>query len=85
VYLLQYQQEMFDLINQWITDIKEDHFPEVLPLLRRTFSLFTVSAKQDIWERVSKSKQELPKSDIPFNLDDPQIKEFLPLFQQILG
>jgi len=54
-------------------------------LLRRTFSLFTVSAKQDIWERVSKSKQELPKSDIPFSLDDPQIKEFLPLFQQILG
>jgi hypothetical protein len=34
---------------------------------------------------VSKSKQELPKSDIPFSLDDPQIKEFLPLFQQILG
>jgi hypothetical protein len=85
VYLLQYQQEMFDLINLWITDIKEDHFPEVLPLLRRTFSLFTVSAKQDIWERVSKSKQELPKSDIPFNLDDSQIKEFLPLFRQILG
>jgi len=85
VYLLQYQQEMFDLINQWIIDIKEDHFPEVLPLLRRTFSLFTVGAKQNIWEKVSKSKQDIPKSDKPFSLDDPQIKEFLPLFQQILG
>ena len=85
VYLLQYQQKMFDLLDLWISQIKEDHFPEVLPLLRRTFSLFNAGAKQEIWEKVTQSKQELPKSDIPFNLDDPQIKEFLPLFQQILG
>jgi hypothetical protein len=85
VYLLQYQQEMFDLIDQWIIEIKEDHFPEVLPLLRRTFSLFNASAKQNIWERVNNSSQELPNIDLPFRLDDTRVKDFLPLFQQILG
>ena len=85
VYLLQYQEEMFDSLDLWISQIKEDHFPEVLPLLRRTFSLFNAGAKQDIWERVTKSNKELPKTEIPLNLNDPQIKEFLPLFQKILA
>ena len=84
VYLLQYQQEMFDLINQWITDIKEDHFPEVLPLLRRTFSLFNAGAKQEIWEKVTQSKQEIQRTTFPYQLNNPHIKDFLPLFQQIL-
>ncbi len=85
VYLLQYQEEMFDSLDLWISQIKEDHFPEVLPLLRRTFSLFNAGAKQDIWERVTKSNKELPKTEIPLNMNDPQIKEFLPLFQKILA
>ena len=85
VYLLQYQEEMFDSLDLWISQIKEDHFPEVLPLLRRTFSLFNAGAKQEIWEKVTQSNKELPKTEIPLNLNDPQIKEFLPLFQKILA
>jgi len=85
VYLLQYQEEMFDSLDLWISQIKEDHFPEVLPLLRRTFSLFNAGAKQEIWEKVTKSNKELPKTEIPLNMNDPQIKEFLPLFQKILA
>ena len=84
VYLLQYQQEMFDLLDLWISQIKEDHFPEVLPLLRRTFSLFNAGAKQEIWEKVTQSKQEIQRTTFPYQLNDPNIKDFLPLFQQIL-
>ena len=85
VYLLQYQQEMFDLLDLWISQIKEDHFPEVLPLLRRTFSLFNAGAKQEIWEKVTQSKQEIQRTTFPYQLNDPNIKDFLPLFQQILS
>jgi hypothetical protein len=85
IYLLQYQQEMFDLIDQWIIEINEDHFPEVLPLLRRTFSQFNARAKQSIWERVTNTKQDVPNIDLPFRLDDSRVKDFLPLFQKILG
>jgi hypothetical protein len=84
VYLLQYQQEIFDLLDLWISQIKEDHFPEVLPLLRRTFSLFNAGAKQEIWEKVTQSKQEIQRTTFPYQLNDPNIKDFLPLFQQIL-
>ena len=76
---------MFDLLDLWISQIKEDHFPEVLPLLRRTFSLFNAGAKQEIWEKVTQSKQEIQRTTFPYQLNDPNIKDFLPLFQQILS
>lgn len=85
VYLLQYQQEMFDLLDLWICQIKEDHFPEVLPLLRRTFSLFHAGAKQEIWEKVTQVKREKPGTFFPYSADDSNVKDFLPLLQQILG
>ena len=44
--LLLHQQELWNLLDTWVRDLNETHFPQVLPVLRRTFSKYSDAERQ---------------------------------------
>ena len=54
--LLLHDPWLWQLIDQWVTNLKMDEFRAVLPILRRTFSSFAPTVKAKIL-RLAKSKQ----------------------------
>ncbi|MAT54327.1 MAG: hypothetical protein CMN32_07570 [Saprospirales bacterium] len=44
--LLLHQQELWKLLDGWVADLNEEYFPQVLPVLRRTFSRYSDAERQ---------------------------------------
>lgn len=47
--LLVYQNVLFNVLDQWVGQLEEDRFTEILPVLRRTFSRFSIVERQKIF------------------------------------
>ncbi len=50
--LLVHDTQLLGLVDDWISSVPEEAFPDVLPLLRRTFSGFEAGVRRTIGERV---------------------------------
>ena len=50
--ILVHDAALWSLIDGWLGSLVEDHFTEVLPLLRRTFSTFPTGERRQMGERV---------------------------------
>jgi hypothetical protein len=48
--VLLHQRELWALIDGWVAELSADHFTEVLPLLRRTFSAFAPAERRQMGE-----------------------------------
>ena len=44
--MLLHQQELWKLLDGWVADLNEEYFPQVLPVLRRTFSRYSDAERQ---------------------------------------
>ena len=49
--LLLYHPPLWHLIDGWVSNLEDDIFPEILPILRRTFSRFSAAERQKILEQ----------------------------------
>ena len=75
---------LWELIDDWVTDVKEEHFIDILPLLRRTFSSFSESARQQLHERVAaKEAGAIPRLSADF--DEARAAKILPYLKTLLG
>ncbi len=52
--ILVHDDTLFGLVDQWVTGLSTDHFIQILPLVRRTFSTFPAPARRQIGERVKR-------------------------------
>ena len=43
---------LWQMVNDWVSQLEEDNFKEILPLLRRTFSAFTPAERRKLGEKV---------------------------------
>ena len=50
--LLIHDTRLLGLVDEWLTGVPEAAFPDVLPLLRRTFSEFEAAVRRTVGERV---------------------------------
>lgn len=50
--LLLLDETLWHLINQWIDQLEEDHFIQVLPLLRRSFAKYSIPERRKLGEKV---------------------------------
>ncbi len=50
--LLIHDLELLELLDRWVTELDEAEFVDVLPLVRRTFSTFSVPERRLVGERV---------------------------------
>jgi hypothetical protein len=81
--LLLHDQVLWQLLDQWVREVKEEHFLDVLPLLRRTFANFSQSVRQQLRERIKDEVQ--PELVLGLDFDEDQARQVLPLLDVLLG
>ena len=84
--ILIHDQQLLKLLDDWIIELKEEHFSEILPLLRRTFSTFAMPERRQIGQHVKSGSSAKTKSVMfdPGKFDHERAKKVLPLLSQIL-
>lgn len=85
--LLLHDERLWQAIDAWVSELSEDSFTPVLPLLRRTFSQFPAPERRQMGERVKHSTGVMvAKSTAPeAGFNGERARRVLPVLFQILG
>jgi hypothetical protein len=85
--ILLIDQDLWNLVNNWVGALDEEIFTRVLPLLRRTFSNFSPPERRKLGEKVktggSSNVTVLQKAEI--SLDEERAKQGIPVIMQLIG
>jgi len=83
--LLLHDEALFPILDEWVTQLGEEHFMYVLPLLRRTFSSFSDATREQIRERVKGEDVDEPVIASPIEFDSEQADKTSAVLEMILG
>lgn len=85
--LLIHTPELWPVLDEWINEIPEAHFPEALPLLRRAFSNFTGPEREKMLTLAKTGAQgpEALATGLPVAFDQKRAKVVLPTIRMLLG
>ena len=87
--LLIYNQQLWTILDQWLDDLEEAHFFEILPVLRRAFSKFSHPERSKIFELAKRGRQHKEKPDTPElvlqNYDEERTGKVMPVLKLLLG
>ncbi len=85
--LLVHDHTLWQVIDDWVTNLSGEVFPQLLPLLRRTFATFQPPERRNLGERVrSMQKRSGVNTDESATRFDPvRAEAVLPLVAQLLG
>jgi hypothetical protein len=84
--LLLLDQDLWQMIDNWIAGLTGDIFMQVLPLLRRTFANFTNPERRKLGEKArSGGGSGHQHTNISANFDPERAKQGLPVIMQLLG
>lgn len=53
--VLLHDQQLWQLVNDWLCGLSEAHFTHILPLVRRTFAAFSASERRDLGQRANQA------------------------------
>lgn len=83
--VLLHDMRVWQLIDEWLVGLREEHFVCVLPLVRRTFSTFSASERSDLAQRAGQGRvvTAMPKPLAGWNEERAALP--LPLLRQLLG
>ena len=82
--ILLHDQDLFDTIDRWVTDMPQDAFANVLPLLRRTIATFSVPERRSIGERILAGRRDRAASATA-GIDEARADLVMPILARILG
>ncbi|MGF1675433.1 MAG: DUF5682 family protein, partial [Rivularia sp. (in: cyanobacteria)] len=85
--LLLHDDKLWQVLDHWVSQLSEDLFINLLPLLRRTFTTFTVSECRQIGERV-KNGIDINVSNVTDyhgDINEENAVLVLPIVKQFLG
>ncbi|QEM04741.1 hypothetical protein DIU31_014915 [Mucilaginibacter rubeus] len=84
--LLLLDQDLWQLIDNWVASLADEVFMQVLPLLRRTFANFTNPERRKLGEKArSGGGTGHQHTNISANFDAERAKQGLPVIMQLLG
>jgi len=81
--ILIHNPAFWQILDDWIELIKEDHFLEIVPILRRTFSSFSAAERKKMMGYVLHGRKE--KVKVQKTLDKERVGNVLPILGRILG
>lgn len=82
--LLLLENDLWSIINDWVKQLDESAFTQVLPLLRRTFSNFSTAERRRLGEKVKTGGTTvIIKTEAGF--DSERAKKGIPVVMQLLG
>jgi hypothetical protein len=82
--ILLHDQDLFDAIDRWVTEMPQDAFENVLPLLRRTVATFSVPERRSIGERILAGRRERTAAAVA-GIDEARAELVMPILARILG
>lgn len=80
--LLLHDEALWQIIDDWVSNLSPEAFVQLLPLLRRTFSAFTTPERRMMGEKV---KGVAPTSKSTIEVDEERADAVLPLLEKLLG
>jgi hypothetical protein len=80
--ILIHQDDLWQAVKDWVDSLTPDVFDDVLPLIRRTFALFTKPERRQLGERLSGGPRHRSTS---LDFDEERGKSVLPVIRMILG
>jgi len=83
--ILLHNEELWQILNEWVGSVNSETFPQLLPLLRRTFSTFTAPERSQIGALARRGTAARSTSVSSDNIDEDRARKVLPLVAQILG
>lgn len=83
--LLLHDDKLWQVLDSWVTQLNDDTFTALLPLLRRTFSTFSAPERRQIGERVKRGESRLATGVDDREFDECRAESLLPIIAQLLG
>ena len=84
--ILLHNDELWRILDEWVASVKTEVFPQLLPLLRRTFSTFTAPERSQIGALARRGGGQLARpATTSDSLDEERARKVLPLVAQLLG
>jgi len=80
--ILIHQESLFHAVDNWITGMDTEVFDEIVPLIRRSFTLFTKAERRQLGERVAGGTRFAVVND---QFDEEYAQRVLPYIRRILG
>ena len=84
--LLLHDESLWDLIDKWVNELEGERFVHMLPLLRKAFSEFSESTRQQIREKLQAEKNsDVVEHKLVREYDEESARAMLPFIEMILG
>lgn len=85
--ILIHDERLWNMIDTWVTGLSDDVFLPLLPLLRRTFSSFTMPERHQMGERVRRGAgtTKMARHETNEDFDQTRAEAVLPLLVKLLG
>lgn len=84
--ILLIDNDLWDLVNNWVGALDEETFTRVLPLLRRTFASFSSPERKKLGEKAKAGDSGTAvKLVTENNLNEERAKRGIPVIMQLLG
>ena len=87
--VLLHDDALWDVLARWLDGLTDDHFVQILPMLRRTFSGFSAPERRRLGERAGRpgggsaaKEQEVPWDPARAALPIPLLRRLLGLAEQ---
>ena len=83
--VLLHDAALWQLVNDWLSGLGEEHFVHILPLVRRTFAAFSASERRDLGQRARQGVAPVAAVASAPEWDEELAGLPLPLLRTILG
>ncbi len=80
--LLIHQESLWSAVDEWVASLEGATFDEILPLVRRTFALFTKPERRQLGERATGGTRPVTDKSV---YDEERGARVLPVVRRILG
>ncbi len=87
--VLIHDSDLLDVVDQWVRQLQEENFKEILPLLRRTFATYAPPERRQIGERIARTAGRVSSnksgSSTSLLLNKERGEKILPILDKLLG
>ena len=83
--LLIHDRTLWQILDEWVSGLGDEHFTNLVPLLRRTFSTFSAPERRQLGERAKAGRAMATAAVDGDDLDHARAAEALPYVRQLLG
>ncbi|MDF7811707.1 DUF5682 family protein [Hymenobacter sp. YC55] len=83
--LLLHHRPLFALLDQWLGELNEDTFREIVPLLRRAFTDFSTPERRQLLELAVQGGQPAAVLAVAEDFDLERGQRVLPMLRELLG